>query len=158
MASLLVSALAVPIRLHTREPDELRGKNVRLTVLLGLTCTLLEYCKLIPLLVQLCNQDFIALQSVVQLSHLLAYELTRSNINLLCFYFCTSTVQFIFSHTPTCSGLLKDAVSFFAITILCVSSGPNTKKDYSVTRQDCGLSLCAVPSNPSVVPISEVRE
>lgn len=35
-AQVLVSALAVPVGLHT-EPDELKGKNARLTALLGLT-------------------------------------------------------------------------------------------------------------------------
>lgn len=34
---VLVSALAVPVGLHTEEPDELKGKNARLTALLGLT-------------------------------------------------------------------------------------------------------------------------
>jgi len=34
---VLVSALAVPVGLHTEEPDELKGKNGRLTALLGLT-------------------------------------------------------------------------------------------------------------------------
>ncbi|KAF8882239.1 hypothetical protein BD779DRAFT_1626793 [Infundibulicybe gibba] len=33
---VLVSALAVPVGLHTEEPDELKGKNARLTALLGL--------------------------------------------------------------------------------------------------------------------------
>ncbi|KAF8151510.1 hypothetical protein B0H34DRAFT_727963 [Crassisporium funariophilum] len=36
-AQVLVSALAVPVGLHTEEPDELKGKNARLTALLGLT-------------------------------------------------------------------------------------------------------------------------
>ena len=34
---VLVSALAVPVGLHTEDPDELKGKNARLTALLGLT-------------------------------------------------------------------------------------------------------------------------
>ncbi|KAJ3502053.1 hypothetical protein NLJ89_g9057 [Agrocybe chaxingu] len=34
---VLVSALAVPVGLHTEEPDELKGKNARLTALLGLS-------------------------------------------------------------------------------------------------------------------------
>lgn len=34
---VLVSALAVPVGLHTEEQDELKGKNGRLTALLGLT-------------------------------------------------------------------------------------------------------------------------
>ncbi|TFK38522.1 hypothetical protein BDQ12DRAFT_683788 [Crucibulum laeve] len=34
---VLVSALAVPVGLHTEEPDELKGKNARLSALLGLT-------------------------------------------------------------------------------------------------------------------------
>lgn len=38
-AQVLVSALAVPVGLHTEEPDELKGKNARLTALLGLTRT-----------------------------------------------------------------------------------------------------------------------
>ena len=36
-AQVLVSALAVPVGLHTEEPDELKGKNARLTALLGLS-------------------------------------------------------------------------------------------------------------------------
>ncbi|KDR71655.1 hypothetical protein GALMADRAFT_254030 [Galerina marginata CBS 339.88] len=36
-AQVLVSALAVPVGLHTEEADELKGKNARLTALLGLT-------------------------------------------------------------------------------------------------------------------------
>jgi translation initiation factor 3 subunit A len=36
-AQVLVSALAVPVGLHTEEPDELKGKNAKLTALLGLT-------------------------------------------------------------------------------------------------------------------------
>ncbi|KAF4622265.1 hypothetical protein D9613_009488 [Agrocybe pediades] len=36
-AQVLVSALAVPVGLQTEEPDELKGKNARLTALLGLT-------------------------------------------------------------------------------------------------------------------------
>jgi translation initiation factor 3 subunit A len=36
-AQVLVSALAVPVGLQTEEPDELKGKNARLTALLGLS-------------------------------------------------------------------------------------------------------------------------
>jgi hypothetical protein len=36
-AQVLVTALAVPVGLHTEEPDELKGKNSKLTALLGLT-------------------------------------------------------------------------------------------------------------------------
>lgn len=36
---VLVSALAVPVGLHADEPDESKGKNGRLTALLGLTKT-----------------------------------------------------------------------------------------------------------------------
>ena len=36
-AQVLVSALAVPVGLQIEEPDELKGKNARLTALLGLT-------------------------------------------------------------------------------------------------------------------------
>lgn len=34
---VLVSTLAVPVGLHTEQQDELKGKNARLTALLGLT-------------------------------------------------------------------------------------------------------------------------